>query len=418
MVEQSPEITTIENGLTVLTESVTGRRPVALGFWVRSGSAHEPQGLAGVTHFIEHMVFRGTQRRTGEEIDKAMAAVGGELNGFVEREGCCFHARCLSEHTGLAADLIADMLLNALFEPAHIEQEIRIVAEEIAGYEDSPGDVASDLIAEALWGEHPLARRVFGNLDNVRALSPDQLRQHAAELFSPSRIVVTAVGDISHEQLVDELRGHFEGHAPAGAETHFPALSAEAGRIVRERSGGPVHLRVGAPGFGRTDERRFAARIVCGALGGGPSSRLFRKVREERGLAYDVGAYAVSYSCGGAFLLYSASGAKAVPEVLRLFRAELQDIAANGLTQDELAETKQQFVCQSEIALDDVGARMDRLADSYLHQGRVVPVQETLDKVRRVTMDEIVEVAREMFVESRLALAAVGPIDEGSLEAA
>jgi len=226
MVEQAAEITTLENGLTVLTESVTGRRPVALGFWARSGSAHEPAALAGVTHFIEHMVFRGTERRSGQEIDRAMAAVGGELNGFVERERTCFHARCLAEHIGLAMDIIGDMLMNALMQPADIEREIKIVAEEIAGYEDSPGDVASDLIAEAMWGQHPIARRVFGNIDSLRTLSSTQLRRQAAEMFQPARLLVAAAGDISHGQLVDELRRRFEGHAPTHAENHSCTTAA------------------------------------------------------------------------------------------------------------------------------------------------------------------------------------------------
>ncbi|MGD8237108.1 MAG: pitrilysin family protein [Armatimonadota bacterium] len=418
MVEQDAEVATLDNGLTVVTERVTGRRPVALGFWARAGSAHEPPQLAGVTHFMEHMVFRGTERRPGEEIDRAMAAVGGELNGFVEREFTCFHARCLAEHVGLPIEIIADMLLNALFRSEDIGREVSIIAEEIAGYEDSPSDVANDLIAEAMWGEHPIARRVFGELDNVRALSPAQLRRQAARTFAPSRLLVAAAGDISHEQLVDELARHFEGQPPADAEEHFATLDAGAGRVLLRRDGGPVHLRVGAPAYGRRDDRRFAARMVCGALGVGPSSRLFRAVRQERGLAYDVGADAATYSCGGAFLLHAACAAPAVPEVLRLFRAELRDVAAHGLTDDELAQTKQQIVCQTEMALDDVGVRMDRLADSYMHHGRVVPVQEVLDRVRGVTMDEVVEVATDMFTDSPLALAAVGPVDENSLEAA
>jgi predicted Zn-dependent peptidase len=416
MVEQAAEVTTLDNGLTVLTERVTGRRPVALGFWARAGSAHEPPQLAGVTHFIEHMVFRGTERRAGEEIDRAMAAIGGELNGFVEREFACFHARCLAEHIALSTDIIADMLRNSLFRPADIEQETKVVAEEIAGYEDSPADVASDLIAEAMWGKHPIARRVFGELDNVRSLSSAQLRRQAARVFHPSRLVVVAVGDVSHRHLVRELRRHFEGHAPMDAEDCFPTLEARPRRTTLQRSGGPVHLRVGAPAYARTDDRRFAARIVCGAVGGGPSSRLFRKVRDERGLAYDVGAYATSFSCGGALVLHAASAPAALPEIVRLFRAELRDVAAGGLTQQEFAETKQQFVCQTEIALDDVGVRMERLADSYMYHGRVVPVQETLTRLRRVTMDEVVDVAQDMFADSRLALAAVGPVNEHNLE--
>ncbi|MFQ5810276.1 MAG: M16 family metallopeptidase [Armatimonadota bacterium] len=401
-----------------MTERVTGRRPVALGFWVRSGSAHEPPELAGVTHFIEHMVFRGTERWPGEEIDRAMAAVGGELNGFVEREHTCFHARCLAEHVGLPIEIIADMLLNGLYRSEDIAREVTIVAEEIAGDEDAPPDVANDLIAEAMWGEHPIARRVFGQLDNVRALSSAQLRRQAEQTFAPSRLLVAAAGDISHEQLVDELARHFEGQPPADAEDHFPTLDVGPGRVLLHRDGGPVHLRIAAPAYGRTDDRRFAARMLCGALGVGPSSRLFRTVRQDRGLAYDVGADAVSYSCGGAFLLYAACAASAVPEVLRLFRAQLRDLAARGLTDDELTQTKQQIVCQTEMALDDVGVRMDRLADVYMHHGRVVPVQEVLDRVRSVTMDEVVQVARDMFTDSPLALAAVGPVDEHSLEAA
>lgn len=418
MVEQAAEVTTLENGLTVLTERVTGRRPVTLGFWALSGSADEPPELAGITHLIEHMVFRGTHRRRGEEIDRAMAAVGGELNGFVEREFTCFHARCLAEHIGMAADIIADMLRNALFKPADIEREADIVAAEIASYEDSPGDVASDLIASAMWGDHPVARRVFGDIGNVRTMSSTQLREWAAKLFNPSRLLVAAAGDISHEQLLGELHRHFEGHRATDVEKTLPEIVARPTRVVLHRGSGPVHVRVGAPAYARRDDRRFAARIICGALGGGPSSRLFRKVREERGLAYDVGAYGASYSCGGAFVLYAASGAEAVAQILQLFRAEMRDIAARGLTQDELAETKQQFLCQTEIALDDVGARMERMADSYIHHGRVVPVQETLAKVRNVTMDQIIEVAREMFSDSQLALAAVGPVDEHNLEAA
>ena len=409
--------TVLPGGLRVISESVPGVRSVAFGVWVGVGSRDETASLAGASHYLEHLLFKGTRRRDALAISSEIEAVGGELNAFTAKEYTCYYARVLDDDLPLAVDVICDMVTSSVIAASEVDNERTVILEEIAMHDDDPGDAVHDLLAEAVWGAAPLGRPVLGTVDSIRSISRSAIAGYYRRRYRPANLVVAAAGNLDHAKLVRLVRKAFadvpvrDDDVPAQPRVGGRGPVFDAATAVVRRPTEQAHLLLGAPGLARLDDRRFAAGVLNAAIGGGMSSRLFQEVREKRGLAYSVYSFTSHYADTGMFGVYAGCHPKRAPEVLELCREQLAQVAASGLTADELDRGKGQMRGGLVLGLEDTGSRMSRLGKSELVYGELMPVDEILAAIDAVTADAVLAVAGDLL-DAPLALAAIGPYDD------
>ena len=415
------ERTVLPSGLRVLTETMPGVLSATLGIWVGVGSRDEPVALAGSSHFLEHLLFKGTTSRTALEIATAMDAVGGEMNAFTAKEHTCYYANVLASDLPLAVTLLSDLVTEACNTAADLESERTVVLEEIAMRDDEPSDAVHDLFGETLFGDTPLGRSVLGTVESIEGLTRDDVDGWYRGRYTVPSIVVTAAGRVEHGQVLDLVTDAFGARladpaAPSSLRTGDPQPerpARSAGLIARRTE--QTHLLLGTVGMGRLDERRYAAAVLDAAVGGGMSSRLFQEIREKRGLVYSVGSALTHYAGTGSFSVYAGCAKRRVPEVLRLVRSELERVAAEGLTAEEVARGRGQLKGGLVLGLEDTGSRMSRLGKSELSYGEYLPVQTVLDRLDGVDEEEVAAVAGDLFSRDT-CLAVVGPYRESDLD--
>ncbi|MDP9390376.1 MAG: insulinase family protein [Actinomycetota bacterium] len=415
------ERTELPGGLRVLTETMPGVLSATLGIWVGVGSRDESPAVAGSSHFLEHLLFKGTTSRSALEIATAMDAVGGEMNAFTAKEHSCYYANVLASDLPLAVTLLSDLVTDACNTAADVESERTVVLEEIAMRDDEPSDAVHDLFAETLFGDTPLGRSVLGTVASIEGLTREDVDGWYRDRYTMPSIVVTAAGRVEHQQLLDLVTAAFgqrlSGDArPAPLRLGDPAPEAPArptGLISRRTE--QTHLLLGTPSMGRLDDRRYAAAVLDAAVGGGMSSRLFQEIREKRGLVYSVGSSLTHYAGSGAFSVYAGCSKKRVPEVLRLVREQLARVAGEGLTTSEVARSKGQLKGGLVLNLEDTGSRMSRLGKSELSYGEYLSVREVLGRLDAVEEDQVRAVAAELFARE-MCLAVVGPYRESDLD--
>ncbi|HEY0508258.1 MAG TPA: pitrilysin family protein [Blastococcus sp.] len=415
------ERTELPGGLRVLTETMPGVLSATLGIWVGVGSRDESPAVAGSSHFLEHLLFKGTRTRSALEIATAMDAVGGEMNAFTAKEHTCYYANVLASDLPLAVTLLSDLVTEARNTAADLESERTVVLEEIAMRDDEPSDAVHDLFAETLFGDTPLGRSVLGTVESIEGLSRDDVDGWYRERYAPPAIVVTAAGRVDHQQVLELITAAF-GNRLGGDTRPAPLRTGDGvadkpvrptGLIARKTE--QTHLLLGTPAMGRLDGRRYAGAVLDTAVGGGMSSRLFQEIREKRGLVYSVGSALSHYAGAGAFSVYAGCSKKRVPEVLRLIRAELERVAADGITTEEVARSRGQLRGGLVLGLEDTGSRMSRLGKSELSYGEYLPVREVLDRIDAVDETQVREVAAELFSQDT-CLAVVGPYRESDLD--
>ncbi|MQA82346.1 MAG: insulinase family protein [Streptosporangiales bacterium] len=412
--------TVLPGGLRVITEAVPNVRSASFGVWVGVGSRDESPSLAGTSHYLEHLLFKGTRRRTAMQIAAEVDAVGGEMNAFTTKEYTCFYARVLDADLPLAVDVVCDMVTSSVVSAGDVDNERGVVLEEIAMNEDDPGDVVHDAFAAALFGDSPLGRPILGTVDSINALTRQQVAGYYRRRYRPPHIVIAAAGNLDHAKVVRQVRSAFTRAGALGEPDDRPA-PPRAGTPNRHEVGHPVsvvnrrteqaNVVLGTPGMARTDDRRYALGVLNAALGGGMSSRLFQEVREKRGLAYSVFSYASQYAGAGLFGIYAGCLPEKVDEVLAICRDQLVEVAERGITDDELARGKGQLRGSAVLGLEDTSSRMSRLGKSELVYGELLSVDAMLDRVDAVTLDEVSAVATDLL-KGRLNLAVVGPFDE------
>jgi predicted Zn-dependent peptidase len=415
------ERTELAGGLRVLTETMPGVLSATLGIWVGVGSRDESPAVAGSSHFLEHLLFKGTTTRSALEIATAMDAVGGEMNAFTAKEHTCYYANVLASDLPLAVTLLSDLVTEACNTAADLESERTVVLEEIAMRDDEPSDAVHDLFAETLFGDTPLGRSVLGTVESIEGLTRDDVDGWYRGRYTAPSIVVTAAGRVDHQQVLDLVTAAFGdrlgGNArPAPLRTGDVVIdkpARPAGLIARRTE--QTHLLLGTPAMGRLDERRYAGAVLDAAVGGGMSSRLFQEIREKRGLVYSVGSALSHYAGAGAFSVYAGCSKKRVPEVLRLIRAELDRVAAEGITAEEVARSRGQLKGGLVLGLEDTGSRMSRLGKSELSYGEYLPVREVLARLDAVDEEQVRALATEMFGRET-CLAVVGPYRESDLD--
>jgi predicted Zn-dependent peptidase len=407
------EITALPNGVRVVSENVPYVQSASVGIFVGVGSRDEEDRVRGVSHFIEHMMFKGTAKRNARQIADEIESRGGHLNAFTDKETTSYQARVLAEHTPLAVDILTDMLLRSLHDPEEIEREKRVVIEEIKMYEDTPEEMVHELFEETLWDNHPLGKSIIGSEATVGGLTRTDLLEHIGRRYRPDRVVVSAAGNIDHDELVclaEQALGGMTGEAPPRALS-TPQASGKSDRKGR-RDIEQTHFCLGTAAYSKHDKERFALSILNNVLGGNMSSRLFQEIREKRGLAYAIGSYGRSYQDGGHFCVYGGTSPDTYEQVLDLTRKEFANVRANGLTEDELTKAKTQVRGALVLGLENMNARMNRYGDSMLAYGRVIPIAEILDEYEAVTHDKIGRVSERVLDESKLTLTAIGPAKE------
>jgi len=406
------ERTDLDSGIRILTERMPEVRSVTFGAWVGAGSRDEQPELSGATHFLEHLLFKGTPTRTAKEIAEAFDAVGGDVNAFTAKELTCFYARTLDADLEMSIEIIADMLQNSLLKQEDVDAERQVVLEEIAMHEDAPDDIVHDVFTETIWGEHPLGRRVQGRSDTIEAMDRDEVDAYWRLHYKPGNLVIAAAGSLTHEAVVEGVQKAFR-NAPAGpqrpARTSDEAPAFHNRVSTLERPTEQAHIVYGGAGVSRTDPRRWAVGVLNNVLGGGMSSRLFQEIREKRGLVYSVYSSHSSFAEAGLLNVYAATGAERVPEVLSLIRDEIQGVLDKGVTDDELARGKGSLKGSLVLSLEDTSGRMSRLGKGELSTREILSPDEMIARIDAVTHEDIRSAAQETIGAHPWALAVVGP---------
>jgi len=397
-------------GLVVTTEQVPTARSVSIGVWVRAGSVTEPPHRMGVSHLIEHMVFKGTPTRSARDIALALERVGGSLDAYTTREHTSFQARVLPEDGDLALDVLGDIVLNPLFREPDLELEREVVLEEIATVEDTPDDLVFDLHAARLWGEHPYGYSILGTRDTVAALDAAALAEAHAARYRRPNVLVAAVGAVEHGAFTERVRRLFEGLANGARPPAPPAVGTLApGHEYVARDSAQSHLVLGTRTFGHGDPRRYALVLLSNAFGGGMSSRLFQKVREELGLAYAVFSFQSFYAAAGLTGVYVGTRPDWTQRARDTILHEFARLAAEGLSAEELADIKGQVKGQIVLALESSGSRLHRLAGTELYAEPFRTAEEVMACVDAVTREDVAELAAEYFAPERQVGLCLGP---------
>ena len=414
MTTQAPFRTTVlEGGLRVVTEQVPGVRSAAFGIWVGVGSRDEGPTEHGASHFLEHLLFKGTPKRDALEISSVMDAVGGEMNAFTAKEYTCYYARVLDDDLPLAVDVVTDLVTNALVAPNDVESERGVILEEISMHDDDPGDVVHDAFAEALFGEHALGRRVIGSVESVEALTSQAIEHYYHGRYTPPDMVVSVAGNVDHDRvvaLVSEAFGQRPARTPAGLRVP-DAPQRLSGVVVEDRPTEQAHLVLGTHGLPRDHDLRWALSVLNTGLGGGMSSRLFQEIREKRGLVYSVYSYASAHADAGAFGVYAGCAPSRVEEVLRIARAELALAAEKGLTDEEVSRAKGAMRGSLVLGLEDTGAQMSRIGKAALVHGEVLTLDQLVAKIDAVTPDDV-RTAADLVLNQPLSLGIIGPFPD------
>jgi predicted Zn-dependent peptidase len=404
----------LPGGLRILTEHLPSVRSVALGIWAGVGSRDETPRQAGASHYLEHLLFKGTGRRTAQEIAEVMDAVGGELNAFTFKEYTCYYARTLDHDLPLAVDVLVDMVRASKLAKPDVEAERTVIVEEIGAANDVPEDLVHDLFAEVLFGGHPLGRPVLGTVESIRAMPREAIARYWRRHYTPGNLVVASAGNCRHDEVVELVAGAFgelgEG-APIGPRPQRARPRTSRGLTVRRRPTDQAHVVLGGPGISRGDQRRFALGVLNIAFGGGMSSRLFQEVREKRGLVYSIGSYANQYAETGSMAVYAGAAPRRIHEVLKVVGDEVERLAADGLTPEELDRAKGQFKGSLVLGMEDTSSRMSWLGKSELTRGEILSVDQVIQRVDAVTEEDLRALAKELLGDGLSALALIGPFD-------
>ncbi|MFI6294155.1 M16 family metallopeptidase [Nonomuraea sp. NPDC050790] len=407
--------TVLPGGLRVVTETMPTVRSVAVGMWVGIGSRDEAPEHTGATHFLEHLLFKGTPTRDAMEISASIEGIGGEINAFTAKEYTCYYARVLDEDLPLAVDVLADVVTSSLITADDVESERGVILEEIAMHDDDPSDVVHEQFSAALYGDSPIGRPILGTVDSINALGRERILEYYQRYYRPMRTVVSVAGNIRHEQVVELVARAYERAGALGGSlecapprTSGPGAATRSEVRVIDRPTEQANLVLGTTGMSRTDDRRFALGVLNAALGGGMSSRLFQEIREKRGLAYSAYSYTSAYADTGQFGIYVGCLPSKIDDVLQICRDEVARVIDEGLTPEEIVRGKGQMRGGLVLGLEDTGSRMSRIGKNELVYDELMSVDEVLARIDAVTPEEISSVAGDVL-KRPLTLAVIGP---------
>ncbi|GLZ75611.1 peptidase M16 [Actinorhabdospora filicis] len=409
--------TVLPGGLRIITESIPAMRSASIGVWVGIGSRDESEEFSGASHFLEHLLFKGTERRDALDITAEIEAVGGDTNAFTAKDHTCFYARVLDEDLPLAVDVLGDIICDSLLDEEDVETERGVILEEIAMHDDEPDDAVHDMLATAVFGDHPLGREISGTVQTITVMTRGRVNDFYRERYTAPNMVIAAAGNLGHQHVVDLVERAFapllkQDADPAPIRSAFDPV-ADLGPVVNvvRKDTEQAHLVLGCRALPRRDERRFALEVLTQVLGGGMSSLLFQRIREERGLAYSVYAYTAAYAETGLFGVYAGCAPGKAREVLELIRQTLDEVAGGGCDAEQVARAKGALKGSMVLAMEDTSSRMSRLGKGELLFGDLLSLDELLARVDAVTVADVCAVAGEVLGRPR-SLAAIGPFDD------
>ncbi|MEG1547202.1 MAG: pitrilysin family protein [Clostridia bacterium] len=399
----------LDNGVSIVTECMPSFRSVSMGVWIGAGSIYEDANTRGASHFIEHMLFKGTQRRTARDIAAQMDAIGGNLNAFTAKECTCFYAKVLDEHMEKAADMLADILCFSKFDEDDMRREKGVVCEEILMMEDSPEDLVHEKLCESIYTGTPLSLPILGTEKSVSAFTRDDLMGYMDAHYVSGNIVIACAGNFNMDNLRAILAQSF-GSIKSGKPQAAPKSAIRSGIDFKaiNKDTEQTHICMGLPGYATDSDGQYALCVLNNALGGSMSSRLFQKIREERGLAYSVYSYPSSYADSGYFTLYAGTGEAQTQKVCELMLDEVRSIKRDGITQDELIRSKEQLKGSFMLGQESTSARANAIGKSYLAHGKIYSEEEIMQRIERVSMDDIMGIVPYVFDFSRMAVTLVG----------
>ena len=412
--ERSPELYeqkfVLDNGVRVLIEELPHVRSAAIGFWVDTGTKNESAENNGISHFIEHMMFKGTRTRSPLEIAQALEDTGGSLNAFTDKEMTCYYARVLDDQVELALDVLSDMLLDSVMDEAEIKREKRVVLEEIKMYEDKPDELVQDLFSQVFWGEHPLGRAIVGTRQSVRRTSRDDILAYLDHFYTPDRLVVSVAGRVRSADVLRQLEGSVGKLRRQGRPGYDAPPRPLNATKIKYKDIEQAHLVIGTEGLPVTHADRFVLTVLDSILGGGMSSRLFQEVREKRGLAYSIASFENMFNNAGIFGIYAATNPKSLDTVIEVSLEEVEKLKNGDVTSDELRRAKQQLRGSLLLSLEVPRNRMSRMARNELYFGRLISPGEVIEAIERVTLEDLRRVASSLFQPQSLTTTVVAPV--------
>ncbi|HEX9021757.1 MAG TPA: pitrilysin family protein [Nitrospirota bacterium] len=401
---------TLSNGIRVVSETLPKSRSVSIGVWVKVGSRHEPQDLGGISHFIEHLFFKGTAKRTAKDIAIEMDSLGGEMNAFTSQETTTYYAKVVDEHLPAVIDILSDILLASKFDPAEMEKERKVILEEIKSVEDTPDDYIHELFTATVWPDNPLGRPILGTKDTIKALKHNDIISYIDSYYSPREIVISVAGNFEHARLIDLLNASFGRLSRSGTPKKELTPAFAHAVVVKKKQLEQVQICLGCRGLHYTHDDRYVISALNSVLGNSMSSRLFQEVREQNALAYSIYSYVTSYRDTGMLTVYAGADPSNALEVVRLAVKELRKIKDEGITPAEEARVKNQIKGSLILSLESSNSHMSRIARQEIYYGKYVSMDDIIKGVEKVTAGQVQRLAQQLFVRDNVSLTILGPL--------
>ncbi len=403
---------TLSNGIRVVSETLPKTRSISIGVWVKVGSRHEPKELGGISHFIEHMFFKGTQRRTAKDIAIEMDSVGGEMNAFTSQEATTYYVKVLDEHLPRAIDLLSDILLGSKFDPVEMEKERKVILEEIKGVEDTPDDYIHELFTNTVWPDNSLGRPILGTKETIKSLKHTDLITYIENYYIPKEIVISVAGNFEHGRLIELLNDSFGRLARSGVAKQETTPAFARSVSVRKKQLEQVQVCIGCKGIHYTHEDRYVMSALNAVLGNSMSSRLFQEVREQNALAYSIYSYMTAYRDTGLLTVYAGTDPANALEVVRLVIKEIRKIKDEGITPAEEERVKNQIKGSLVLSLESSNSHMSRLARQEMYFGKYISIDDIIKGVERVTREQAQKLAQQIFLREGISLTILGPLSK------
>lgn len=402
----------LNNGIQIVAEKIPHFRSISIGLWFKAGSIYEGPKENGLSHFIEHMLFKGTEKRNAKDIAQTLEAVGGQLNAFTAKECTCFYSKVIDEHLELALDLLSDMILNSVFDKVEIEKEKGVVLEEVSMYEDSPEDVAHELLSAEFFGSHPLGQPILGTRENIGDFTREGILEYYNWHYKPQNLVISIAGNFEDEELDELLEKYFGQWNDLGQEyTKIPQAKSNQGIFYRYKDIEQAHLCIGCPGLAIGNEDIYPLMVFNNLFGGGMGSRLFQRIREENGFAYSVYSYPSSFVHGGLFTIYAGVKPTQASQALSLIREEIDAVKDRDITQEEFIMAREQLKGNYILGLESTSSRMTAIGRNQLLLGRILTPDQVLEKIDDVTLDSIYEVIEGIYLKDNTTISLVSRED-------
>lgn len=407
----------LKNGVRVVCEYIPYVRSVTLGIWVKTGSRNENIRNNGVSHFIEHMLFKGTDRRSAAEIAESIDNIGGQLNAFTGKECTCYYAKTLDEHLDIAMDVLSDMLNNSIFAKKDIALEKRVILEEIGMYEDSPEELVHDILSETVWDGSAIGYPILGTGKSLRGINQETIKEYMKDRYTPSNMVISVAGNFDENKLEEKLETYFNCHIPGDETEHnVENVDFRPEINVREKDTEQVHICIGFEGIKNGDDALYPLLAVNNIFGGGMSSRLFQKIREKKGLVYSIYSYPTIYNDAGLFTIYAGMKPENLNEVTKLIYDEVRVMLKKGVTKQEFEKSKEQLKGSYILGLESTSSRMSSIGKSELLLGRIHTPEEILGKIEKITMEGMNHIIQSIFNLDKVGISVVGKVKQDTLQ--